>query len=201
MKTDLSCYNNSWYKPGNSFKRILWYFTSLIFFQNSFFLFSSFKVFLLRVFGARVGTGVLLKPNVSIKYPWNLRMGNNIWIGERVWIDNLAAVYIGDNVCVSQAAYLLTGNHNYTLPYFDLIVKPVTLEEGVWIGAQSIVCPGVTCKSHAVLSAGSVATKDLEPYTIYQGNPALRVKERKIAAIPIMNTFLMSGLILEFIIG
>ncbi|MDB5207489.1 MAG: putative colanic acid biosynthesis acetyltransferase WcaF [Flavisolibacter sp.] len=192
MKTDLSCYNNSWYKPGNAFKRFLWYVTSLIFFQNSFFLPSSFKVFLLRAFGAKVGSGVVLKPNISIKYPWNLRMENNIWIGERVWIDNLALVYIGNNVCVSQGAYLLTGNHNYSLPYFDLIVKPITLEEGVWIGAKSIVCPGVTCKSHAVLSVGSIATKDLEPYAIYQGNPSTLIKKRKIAAVPLINTFFNS---------
>ena len=100
---------------------------------------------------------------------------------------------------MSQGAYLLTGNHNYTLPYFDLIVKPIILEEGVWVGAKSIVCPGVTCKSHAVLSAGSVATKDMDPYTIFQGNPASRVKERKIAAIPSITISLVVGLILEVI--
>lgn len=180
MKTSLLHYDNSWYKPGNAGKRILWYYTSLLFFQNNLFPFSSFKVFLLRAFGAEVGKGVILKPNIAIKYPWKLSLGNNSWIGEKVWIDNLAPVHIGDNVCLSQEAYLLTGNHNYSLPHFDLMVKPVTLEEGVWIGARSIVCPGVICKSHAVLSVGSVATKHLESYSIYQGNPATKIKERKI---------------------
>ena len=182
MKTDLSQYDNRWYRPGSALKRFLWYYTSLLFFQNNWFPFSSIKVFLLRAFGAQVGTGVFLKPNVTIKYPWKLSLGNHIWIGEKVWIDNLSQVTIGDHVCLSQAAYLLTGNHNYTMAQFDLIVKSIQLEEGVWIGAHAIVCPGIRCGSHAVLAVGSIATKDLEPYTIYQGNPAQKVKERKIVS-------------------
>jgi len=183
MKTDLSNYDNSWYKPGNFFKRTLWYFTSLLFFQNSFFPFSPFKIFLLRIFGAKVGKGVLLKPDVSIKYPWKLYVGDFTWIGEKVWIDNLADVTIGKNVCLSQGSYLLTGNHNYKSPDFNLITKSIVLEEGVWIGAKAVVCPGVTCKSHAVLAVNSVATRDLEPYSIYQGNPAIRVKERQMSTV------------------
>ncbi|RZK12567.1 MAG: colanic acid biosynthesis acetyltransferase WcaF [Flavobacterium sp.] len=183
MKTDLSNYNNSWYNPGNFLKRTLWYYTSLLFFQNSIFPFSSFKIFLLRVFGAKVGKGVLIKPNVAIKYPWKLNVGNYTWIGEKVWIDNLADVIIGSNVCLSQGSYLLTGNHNYKSPDFNLIVKPIFLEEGVWIGAKAVVCPGVTCKSHAVLAVSSVATKDLEAYSIYQGNPAVKVTERRMSIV------------------
>lgn len=180
MKSDLSQYNNSWYRPGNAVRRICWYFTSLLVFQHGLFPFSPLKVFLLRLFGARVGQGVLIKPNVSIKYPWKLQVGDHVWVGEQVWIDNLAPVIIGDNVCLSQGAFLLTGNHNYSVPHFDLIVKQIILEEGVWIGAMAIVCPGVSCGSHSVLAVGSIATKDLQPYTIYQGNPAQKVKERKI---------------------
>ena len=183
MKTDLSKYNNEWYNHGNLFKRIFWYYTSLIFFQNNFFPFSKIKISILRLFGAKVGRGVLIKPNVLIKYPWNLTLGNYIWIGEKVWIDNLAYVTIADHVCLSQEAYLLTGNHNYKLPSFDLIVKPITLEEGVWIGARSVVCPGVICGSHSVLSVGSVTSKNLDNYSIYQGNPAVKIKERTISSI------------------
>jgi putative colanic acid biosynthesis acetyltransferase WcaF len=92
-------------------------------------------------------------------------------------------VTIADHVCLSQEAYLLTGNHNYKLPSFDLIVKPITLEEGVWIGARSVVCPGVICGSHSVLSVGSVTSKNLDNYSIYQGNPAVKIKERTISSI------------------
>lgn len=178
MKTDLSQYSNHWYHPGSHIKRMLWYLCSLLFFQNHLFLFSSFKIAVLRLFGAHIGKGVVLKPNITIKYPWKLQIGNHVWIGEDVWIDNLAEVQIFDHVCVSQGAYLLTGNHDYKKVEFDLIVKPIILEEGVWIGAKSIVCPGVVCRSHSVLAVGSIATKELKSFSIYQGNPAVKIKDR-----------------------
>jgi len=181
QKTDLSKFNNSWYAPGaNPVKRFLWYFTNAAFF-NSAFPVNGFKIFLLRLFGARVGKNVIIKPHVNIKYPWKLSIGDHAWIGEYAWIDNLAEVSIGSNACISQGALLLCGNHNYKKTAFDLIVGAIILEEGVWIGAKSTVCPGVTCRSHAVLSAGSVATSDLEAYAVYQGNPAKKIRERIIA--------------------
>jgi putative colanic acid biosynthesis acetyltransferase WcaF len=182
LKSDLSKFDNSWYKPGASgFKRMLWFIANAVFFKSSLFPFSRLKVFLLQLFGAKVGNGVTIKPTVNIKYPWNLKIGENTWIGENVWIDNLGDVVIGNNVCISQGSLLLCGNHNYKKTTFGLIVGNIEIEEGVWIGAKSIVCPGVTCKSHSVLSTGSVATKNLEPYGIYQGNPANKVKERLIS--------------------
>jgi putative colanic acid biosynthesis acetyltransferase WcaF len=147
--------------------------------QNRMNPFSGLRVLVLKIFGAKIGTGVVIKPNVNIKYPWKLEMGNNIWIGEKVWIDNLGEVKIGNNVCLSQGAMLLCGNHNYKKVEFDLLVGDITLEEGVWIGARSIVCPGVSCKSHSILSVNSVAAKTLEAYTIYQGNPAVEVRKRE----------------------
>ncbi|MFM6926038.1 MAG: WcaF family extracellular polysaccharide biosynthesis acetyltransferase [Ferruginibacter sp.] len=181
MATDLSKYNNSWYKPGPAVKRIAWHFVSAFFFRSGLFPFYGLKVFLLRLFGAKIGQGVLIKPGVHIKYPWFLQVENHTWIGEQVWIDNLAMVSIGSHVCISQGAYLLTGNHDYKKTAFDLIIKPITLEDGVWIGAKATVCPGVTCKTHAVLSVGSVLNTDMEPYGIYRGNPAVKLAERELA--------------------
>lgn len=181
MKTDLSAFDNSWYQPGNPFKRLLWYVVNLVFLKNSWNLSSGLKVFWLKAFGAKIGIGVVIKPNVNIKYPWKLYVGNYCWVGEEVWIDNLADVKIGNHVCISQGAMLLCGNHNYKKTSFDLIVKEIILEEGTWIGAQSVVCPGVTCASHSILSVNSVATKNMEAYTIYQGNPAKSVRTRKIS--------------------
>ncbi len=179
ITTRLSKYSNSWYKPGASGIKIgLWYFTNLLFFQSGLFPFNGLKIILLRSFGGKIGKGVVIKPSVNIKYPWNIKIGDHCWIGEKVWIDNLAFVSIGDNVCISQGAFLLTGNHNYKLSTFDLMVGEIVLEEGVWIGAKAIVTPGTNCFSHSVLSVNSVATKDLEAYMIYQGNPAQKVKER-----------------------
>ena len=114
-----------------------------------------------------------------IKYPWFLIIGNHVWIGENVWIDNLTTVSLGNNVCISQGAMLLTGNHNYTKPTFDLIIGEITLEDGVWLGSQSVVCPGITCHSHSVLAVNSTATKNMDAYSIYQGNPAIKVRDRK----------------------
>ena len=124
--------------------------------------------------------GVVIKPKVSIKYPWKLTVGDNTWIGENVWIDNLDTVNIGANVCISQGALILSGNHDYSKTTFDLIVKPITIEDGVWIGAKSIVTQGVVCKSHSVLAVNSVASSNLELYSIYKGNPAEKIRDRKI---------------------
>ena len=181
-ETDLSRYNNDWYQPGPRWKIALWFIANSLFINNYLPIPVSLKTWVLRLFGARLGQGVMIKPGVNIKYPWLLSVGNHVWIGEQVWIDSLALVTIGDHVCLSQGAMLLTGNHNYQSPTFDLITKPITLENGSWVGAKSLVCPGVTVQSHAVLAAGSVATRSLEPYMIYQGNPAVAVRPRNLTA-------------------
>ena len=178
MKVDLAVYNNSWYNPGNSVKRFLWYFINQIFFANGFFPIYSLKVFLLKLFGASIGTNVLIKPCVNIKYPWLLQIGNNVWIGEQVWIDNLAKVTIGNNVCISQGALLLCGNHNYKKSSFDLMVGEITLEDGVWICAKVIITQNVVCKNHSVISTGATLNSSTEPYFFYSGNPAIKTGER-----------------------
>jgi putative colanic acid biosynthesis acetyltransferase WcaF len=115
---------------------------------------------------------------VNIKYPWLLKIGDHVWIGENVWLDNLCMLVIGDNVCISQGALLLTGSHDHTKSSFDFIANEITLEEGVWIGARAVVGGGVTCKSHSILGINSVAESDLQEYTIYKGNPAIPVLNR-----------------------
>jgi putative colanic acid biosynthesis acetyltransferase WcaF len=180
QKVSLSSFNNSWYKPGHSIKRFIWYYKNLFMFKSSISWPYRWKRFILRIFGATVGMGVVIKPCVNIKYPWFLELGDNVWIGEEVRIDNLGKVKIGNDVCISQGAFLLTGNHNYTKSTFDLMINPITIEDGVWVGAKAIVCSGVTMHSHSVLTAGSTLTKDSEPYTIYQGNPAVAVRKREI---------------------
>lgn len=179
-QTDLSKYDNAWYQPGSKLQIICWYVFSRVFIDTSIPFPYFIKRAILRLFGAEIASGVVLKQRVVIKYPWFLKIGSNSWIGESVWIDNLTAVTVGANCCISQGAMLLTGNHNYKKATFDLIVKEITLEDGAWIGAKSTVCPGVTVGTHAVLSTGSIATKNLEPYSIYQGNPALYKAKREI---------------------
>jgi putative colanic acid biosynthesis acetyltransferase WcaF len=181
LKSDFSKFNNKDFYPGNLILRSLWYLFSQFFFKSSWLPFTFIKVFILRIFGAKIGKFVVIKPSVNIKYPWKLSLGNHVWIGENVWIDNLDNVVIGNNVCISQGAFLLCGNHNYKKDSFDLITKPIIVQDGVWIGAKSTVLPGVTAKSHSILSAGSVTSKNLEPYSIYRGNPAEKVSIRTIS--------------------
>ena len=181
MITDLSKYTNKEYKPGPKWKIVLWYVISLCFFRSAIFPFSGIKVSILRLFGARVGKGVVIKPTVNIKYPWKIIVGNQSWIGEQVWIDNLSLVTIGSNVCISQGAMLLCGNHDYKKTTFNLITLPILVEDGCWVGARAIISPGVKCMDHSVLTVGSVATKDLDAFGIYSGNPAIKIRERIIS--------------------
>jgi len=179
-KVDLSKFDNSWYNPGNFLKRALWYIFNILFFKCSIPYPYFFKKIILKLFGAKLGKNIVIKSNVNIKYPWFLEIGNNVWVGEGVWIDNLAQVKIGDNVCISQGTYLLTGNHNYKKETFDLMIEPIIIEDGVWIGAKCVICPGVTLKNHSVITAGSIITEDTKPYTVYQGNPAKPIRKREI---------------------
>lgn len=181
MKTDLSRYDNSWYYPGRGFViRAFWFVTNALFFLNPLFSSSGLKVFLLKLFGAKIGRGVVIKPGVNIKYPWHLSIGDYSWIGERVWVDSLGKVEIGANCCLSQGALLLCGNHNYKKPGFDLEVGTIVLEEGVWIGSRAVVTGGSVCCSHSVLGVQSVAPRVMEAFTVYRGNPALVTQQRVI---------------------
>jgi len=179
-KTDLSRYDNSWFKQPPIWKKALWSIVSSMFINSYLPLPVSIKYLILKAFGAKIGKKVMIKPKVNIKYPWWLTIGDYAWIGEEVWIDNLTEVIIGPHACLSQGAMLLTGNHDYTSTTFDLQIGKIMIEEGVWIGAKAIVCPGVTCQSHSVLAVNSVAVKDLEAYSIYQGNPAQWIRQRKL---------------------
>ena len=183
MNVDLSKYNNDWFDVGASKLKLgFWFLIKGTIFMNPFFPFMEIKIMLLRLFGAKIGTGVVVKTSVNIKFPWNLEVGNQVWLGERAWIENQGKVIIGNNVCLSQGATLMTGNHNYKKTTFDLMVKGITLEDGVWIGSNAIVCPGVTCFNHAVLTINSVAMHNMEARWIYQGNPAQKIRERIITA-------------------
>lgn len=158
----------------------LWYFVNALLVRASWNPFMGIKIALLKAFGAKIGKGLVIKNNVCIKFPWKLTIGDYVWLGENCWIDNLDEVTIGSHVCISQGALLLTGNHDYTLSSFDYRNAPIVIEDGAWIGARAVVCPGVTVRSHAILTVGSIATKDMEAYGIYQGNPAQLIRKRVI---------------------
>ncbi|MEO5975591.1 MAG: WcaF family extracellular polysaccharide biosynthesis acetyltransferase [Chryseolinea sp.] len=179
METDLSKFDVGDYKAGPRLRVFVWYFVNYYIFNSSFPWPYKLKRLLLRMFGCKVGKGLVIKTNVRIKNPWRLIIGEDCWIGESVWIDNLDDVVIGNNVSISQGAMLLTGNHDYTISSFPYRLGKITIEHGVWIGAQSVVCPGVVCKSHSILTVHSVASKNLDAWTINTGNPAVFIRARK----------------------
>jgi len=180
-KVRLSLFDGSDFDKGAGLiKRTLWYFVNALFVRAPWNPFMRPKIWLLRLFGAKIGKGLCLKNNVTIKSPWNLTVGDDCWIGENVWIDNLDKVFIGSNVCISQGALLLTGNHDYkksSMPYRN---APITIEDGAWIGANTTVCAGVTVHENAILTVGSMTSKDLDANGIYQGVPAVKIRERVI---------------------
>jgi putative colanic acid biosynthesis acetyltransferase WcaF len=134
---------------------------------------------ILRIFGARLGRGVVIKPGVRVKYPWMLEVGNHCWIGEDCWIDNMAPIVCGDDVCLSQGVYVCTGNHDWSDTAFGLIVQPVRFSQGSWVGAKALVGPGTRIGECAVVTAGSVVNGSVPAYEIYSGNPARFVRKRE----------------------
>ncbi len=139
---------------------------------------STHRLLILRMFGARIGSGVKIRPGLRVKFPWRLMIGNHAWIGEDVWIDNLADVAIGAHCCISQGAYLCTGNHDWTAVGFNLRIAPICICDSAWVAARTVVAPGVTIGEGSVLALGSVATRSLQPWSINTGNPATPVGAR-----------------------
>lgn len=177
--TNLSIYRRKPLNHNHSWiKRALWFYINTVIFKTGLFPFNGIKVRWLRLFGAHIGKSVVIKPCVNIKYPWLLQIGDHSWIGENVWIDNLVPVVIGSHVCISQGALLLTGSHHYKHPAFSLITGSIRIADGVWIGAGAIINQGVSADTHAVLCAGSVANRRLEAWSVYQGNPAVKIRDR-----------------------
>lgn len=139
---------------------------------------SSWRVTALRLFGARIGIGVVIKPNIKVKFPWRLSIGDHCWIGEAVWIDNLDHVRLGSHVCLSQGTYICTGSHDWSKSTFDLIVKPITIDSHVWVGAMSRIAPGVHVGEGAIVGFGSVVLQAVDPWTINKTLVILQTKDR-----------------------
>lgn len=176
MRLDL--YDNSGFDRGASrIKELCWIIVSGMAF-STWLPGSGWRCWLLKAFGARIGAGVVLKPNVSIKFPWKLTVGNHVWIGERVWIDNLDQVTIGNHSCLSQGAYLCTGSHDWSDERFTLITKPVTIGEGVWVGAHAILAPGAILEDGAILALAAVGKGRLTSRTIYFADGSTQLRKQ-----------------------
>jgi len=176
----LNTYSSADFSRGASFlKEMAWIMLSGVL-VTSWFPGSRWRVTLMRLFGARIGQSVVMKPGVKVKFPWRLVVGDYSWIGEDVWIDNLATVSIGSHACISQSAYLCTGSHDWSIRSFELIVKPISIGDRAWIGAHSKIAPGTLVGEGAVVQMGAVANGILSPWHIYSGSPIRKVSQRKL---------------------
>jgi putative colanic acid biosynthesis acetyltransferase WcaF len=167
------------YRPGRSYGvRALWLLVEAFVLLNPVVVSYRFKAAVLRLFGATIGDGLLIKPGVHVKYPWRLSVGDHCWLGERAWIDNMEDVTLGSDVVISQGAYLCTGNHDWSDPAMPLAPRPIRIDDGAWIGAFAKVAPGTTIAAGSVVALGGVVFRDTEPWGIYRGNPAELVGTR-----------------------
>jgi putative colanic acid biosynthesis acetyltransferase WcaF len=184
MSVDLLSCSSTYFDRGASIAReLIWLVVSLILFRFCPFSFSPLKRTVLRIFGTLVEIGVTIKPQIKIAFPWKQMIGDHVWLGEEYCLLDLERIIIGNNLCISQCAFLCTGGQNYKAPLFDFVVKPIIVEEGSWICASAWFGPGVTVETHAVLMARSVASSNFEPYGVYRGNPVVFVRRRKVSPI------------------
>lgn len=138
----------------------------------------AWRVLVLRAFGARIGAGVRIYGSTRVWLPRNLIIGDGTLIGPRVNLYNQGQITIGRDVVISQDSSLCASTHNALDPAFPLILRPITIEDHVWIAAEAFVGPGVTVREGAVLGARAVAMREVAGWTFHSGNPAAALKPR-----------------------
>jgi len=151
---DLTKYNNTGFSRGTPrWKEFLWWVFRSLLFAPWFPIPSPIKVAVLRLFGATVGTGVVIRSQVNITFPWRVEIGDHVWIGDEVMILSLDQVKIGSNVCISQRAFLCTGNHDFGKETFDLITQPIEIGNSCWIAASAFIGPGAVVPPGTLVKA------------------------------------------------
>jgi len=159
-------------------QRVLWMLVGRPLFAWSPRPFFGWRRFVLRRFGAEIGTGVNIYPSATIYFPWNLTVGDWSAVGEHAMIYNLGPITIGAQVTISQNAHLCAGTHDHTDPAMPLLKPPIAVEDQAWICADAFVGPHVTVGEGAIVGARAVAVKDVEAWSIVGGNPARAIGTR-----------------------
>ncbi|TVQ32407.1 MAG: glycosyltransferase [Phycisphaeraceae bacterium] len=160
--------------------RSVWMLAGRPVFRLSFHNWYGFRAWLLRIFGAKIGSGVRIRPTVNVEIPWNLDIRDGVTVGDFAILYSLGKITIGERTIISQYGHLCAGTHDHTDRRFPLIRDPVTIGSDAWIGADAFVGPNVVVGSLSVLGARSSAYKDLDPATVYVGNPAKALKKREL---------------------
>jgi putative colanic acid biosynthesis acetyltransferase WcaF len=166
------------FRGRNAFIVQLWWLCDFIFFRPSPQVMYSWRNSLLRLFGAKIGKNVIIRPSVKVTYPWKIEIGDNAWIGDDVSLYSLGNITIGKNTVISQKSYLCAASHNYNSIAFDIFSTPVIIEEEVWIATDVFIAPGVRIGKGAVVGARSTVFKSIEGGYVYSGTPLRKVKKR-----------------------
>lgn len=171
------------FRGKNAFIVLLWWFIQSTLFACSPQPFFKWRIFLLRLFGAKIGSNVKIRSSTKITYPWKINIGSNCWIGDDCYLYSLGDITIGNNVALAHRVYLCTGNHDYTIPKFDIIKQPIIVEDEVWLPNDVFVGPGVTIGKGCVIGARSTVLHDMPPGMVCYGYPAKPIKKRIITNI------------------
>ncbi|GAB4400763.1 MAG: colanic acid biosynthesis acetyltransferase WcaF [Anaerolineales bacterium] len=137
--------------------------------------------FLLRLFGAKIGPGALIRPSARITYPWKLTLGAHAWVGDHAELYSLGEIEIGAHSVISQNCYLCTGSHDYSQPDFPIFARPIRIGAEAWLAADVFIAPGISIGRGTVVGARSSVLRDLPEGMICYGNPAAPIRPRLLA--------------------
>ncbi|MBF2051456.1 MAG: hormogonium polysaccharide biosynthesis acetyltransferase HpsU [Leptolyngbya sp. IPPAS B-1204] len=169
---DLRHYDQSWFDRGRPGAVILlWWLVQAIVFPLTPHAAHRWRVAVLRLFGAKIGQGVSIRPTARITYPWNVSIGDYSWIGDDVVLYSLDRIAIGQHCVISQKTYLCTGSHHLQDPAFGLKTAPIIIGNGAWIATDCFVAPGVQIGANAVIGARSTVLRDMPNQQVCWGSP------------------------------
>jgi putative colanic acid biosynthesis acetyltransferase WcaF len=160
----------------------LWALCELVFVTNPFQSSSQLRVRMLRLFGAKISEGVIMRPRLRVKFPWKLSVGARSWIGEGVWIHNQDVIEIGSDVVVSQESFLTTGTHAFRSD-MGLETRPVIIEDGVWITTRCIVLAGSCIRRSALVLPNTVVRGEVPAGALF-GTPSGQVVGQRFDDVP-----------------
>jgi putative colanic acid biosynthesis acetyltransferase WcaF len=157
-----------------------WYLTKMVFFLTAFPWPARLKAALLRLFGAQVGTGLVMRPRVNIHFPWKLTLGDHVWIGEGCTILNLEPISIADHSALAHEVYLAAGGHDIGDPTLSYRNRPIVIETGCWVATRAMIGPGVTIGENSVVGAGAIVMKSVPPNSVMGSAVSKRLSDRVI---------------------
>jgi len=179
MVQDLASFRNPKGFRGRSAVTVqLWWIIQSTLFRLSPQFMYPWRRFLLRLFGAKIGKGVLIRPGVKVTYPWKLTIGDYVWVGDGTELYTLAPITIGSHVAIAQDVAIITGSHRFRQMSFDIYALPIRIENECWLCAGSFVHQDVVVRRGSVIGARAVVQKSTEPFSVNAGFPARKVGDR-----------------------